>query len=647
MPGAPSGCHARTTLSFVHHANQFLLTEGYQSREGLSQTVQGYAGILQMHEQSGIPCGLHLSGTLIEAIAWGCPWFFSLVRRLRDQGLVELIGGTYSENIIPLSSDEINGRQISEFLQIFELHFGNSEKLGWFWVPERVWDTSKISAVIQNRQLANGGYRGVFLDSRLLFPIESEPPALSRQQVDRLGPWTNRQQMLSERFAQLSQFQQESWLNRLGAQSLAGLQIAPISESLRYWIPFKEGDRERFLDLVQIARGRKLLFADDFERTAGVAGWDSTAFRRYGDFLSWAKNCGTFDFELPEIASKLNSAVAEITSIEPGSFYEFEAELGGERNGSGFTRSPEAREAQGYLQRTQLELSSMPFEAESRISELAWKHLLASHYETLWHDGGARGPTLAPWAKALASHSRHSLVMSKAAIWFGNADASSQIEFVDLDQDGEEEIVLKNNALFAVFSPRNGMRLVALFYRTDHGGALMIGNPSDDWNFQCELNQFMRIPANHPGAFCDEVGENDRYEISSTSAVDGPLLEITMINVEPQSPWFGTRKSISFSNAPSTLCMSYKLPQERQALMCKEISFSVSPDYLSLLRNGIATAKVESENHRFSVTQGKFKIELRKNGHAPLRPAGLIGHGWRVATDATDDFALEVTCSTP
>jgi len=81
-------------LTLIHHANQYLLTEGYLNRDGFSQIVQGYAGVLAAHEHHKIPCGLHLSGTLIESIAWHCPWFFPLVKLLQENGWVDFIGGT-------------------------------------------------------------------------------------------------------------------------------------------------------------------------------------------------------------------------------------------------------------------------------------------------------------------------------------------------------------------------------------------------------------------------------------------------------------------------------------------------------------------------------------------------------------------------
>ena len=70
-------------LALVHHANQYLITDGYDNREGITEIVEGYAAALRLHGKYGIPASLHLSGTLIETLAWHYPWFLELVRDLR------------------------------------------------------------------------------------------------------------------------------------------------------------------------------------------------------------------------------------------------------------------------------------------------------------------------------------------------------------------------------------------------------------------------------------------------------------------------------------------------------------------------------------------------------------------------------------
>ena len=64
-------------VALVHHANQYVITDGYADREGLGSLVTGYSALLRLHEKYRIPVNLHLSGTLVEAAAWHHPAFLA------------------------------------------------------------------------------------------------------------------------------------------------------------------------------------------------------------------------------------------------------------------------------------------------------------------------------------------------------------------------------------------------------------------------------------------------------------------------------------------------------------------------------------------------------------------------------------------
>ena len=177
-------------LSLVHHANQYLITDGYDNREGITEIVEGYAAALRLHGKYGIPASLHLSGTLIETLAWHYPWFLELVRDLREKGLISLIGGTYSENVMPLFEPSFNSRQLDEFLWLYRRHLGRPpEEVEVCWVPERVWDTEKLASTLTSSELANGGYRYVLLDDRLLYPTNGSYAGSPRARFDSIGPF--------------------------------------------------------------------------------------------------------------------------------------------------------------------------------------------------------------------------------------------------------------------------------------------------------------------------------------------------------------------------------------------------------------------------------------------------------------------------
>ncbi|MEA3005575.1 MAG: starch synthase, partial [Acidobacteriaceae bacterium] len=152
----------------------------------------------------------------------------------------------------------------------------------------------------------------------------------------------------------------------------------------------------------------------------------------------------------------------------------------------------------------------------------------------------------------------------------------------DVDDDGEQELVLKNDKLMAVLSPRWGGRLVALFSVHGNHGSMVIGNPSDDWNWCEELNRYMEVPANHPGALTDVGFEHDAYEAQVLIA-QGPKVLALLHNRQSHSRACDLRKELCLVNGENALLVEYTLPPSLPSLM---VEFGLSPDYLNLLRHG-------------------------------------------------------------
>ena len=175
---------------------------------------------------------------------------------------------------------------------------------------------------------------------------------------------------------------------------------------------------------------------------------------------------------------------------------------------------------------------------------------MASCWETAWHTPscGVHGdPTNhgepSPWSKAVASHVRHALVIAEAAHWMTHRDGAAHACLSDVDHDGEDELIVKNDKFFAVFTVRWGARLVYLFNVEGTNGKMVIGNPCDDWNWQEELNKFMHIPANHPGALTDLRFEDDRYEVNLHSTY-GDAVEVQFVNSERRSAAHSRRRNL-------------------------------------------------------------------------------------------------------
>lgn len=630
-------------IALVHHANQYLITDGYEDRQGISQVLDGYAEVLSLHEKHNLPASFHLSGTLIEAAAWQRPQFLEYVRGLLTSGLLSPIGGTYAENVMTLFSAEFNRRQLQELFWLYERHLGvRPSSLATCWVPERVWDTDLLSPVLTDPGLANGGYRYVFLDDRLAYPVGERYEGSERARFDSAGPYPAH---AGEGRSREASSNTASRPYRI--EGGRGLTMLPISSNLRYWIPPSSADDWRRLEeaaSAAIEPGAIMIYSDDLEKTAGVGGWGGAApLKRYEEFLRWLES--RQDIDVVRLEEWLGaSPEPETRRIERGCFFELAQGWDAGEDYSGWWDDPAWAVSGSYLERCLDAVRKAEGETDGdALTELAWKHLLASSYETAWHDD--EGGAVAGWARALASQARASLTIAAAARHFAQDGLEPIAKLLDMNEDGAPEVILSNDHLLAVINPGGGARVVHLYVRTKEGGALVVGNPSDDWNLLDAPDRYMDRPANHPGALADARFEHDRYEVSSLGVEGGrPYAELT--NVQEGSPLAGARKTMTLLPKASALLACYRLPERRPAL---DVGVCFSPDYYRLLREGRASLRpFEGEGWR-GYQNGDVAVWLALADDEPsawVEPrAPEAGHGLNLSARArSSHFHLLIGC---
>jgi hypothetical protein len=574
-------------FAFVHHANQYLITEGYDNRHGLRAAVgsieskSGFSWILELHRRFNIPLNLHLSGTLIEAIAWHQPEFLVLVRELLDIGLIELVGSCYAQNIMRFFSYEHNFKQLNEELLLYKIHLGvDPVSVKVFWPPERVWDTPRMAPVLRDCRLLNHGYQYVLLDDRLLLP--GGGVSSPRKIYDR-NPRSD---------AELFQ--------ACTIQDGQGLVALPIATRLRLNIP--PGSQRQFDELREhcrwltalddnssLFRSPIAIYGDDMEKAAGLGAWSTEGPEQFESVLRWIG-------EMPSIKPvRISDCTvvgkpAEPRQIDVGTFLELANHFAA---GEGYEKwyfDPQWDRYREYFSWAEKRVEQFSLSgAEPALVDLAEKHLIASSWESAWHtppEGPFGNPDCygqpSPWIQALGSHCRHAAVIGEAAYWATHHDGQAHATLRDIDADGEEELVLKNDKLFAVISPRWGGRLVALFDLAGTPATMVVGNPSDDWNWMEELNRFMELPPNHPGALADFGFEHDAYR-SRIHRASGADVDVEMENIEGASAARGLTKHIRLYRGESRLEVRYALPESITAI---SVDFAFSPDYLNLLRYG-------------------------------------------------------------
>jgi hypothetical protein len=634
------------SFALVHHANQFLITNGYETREGISDIVgsqtlgTGMLGLIALHRKAGVPLNFHVSGTLLEAISWHCPFAITVLRDAIKEGCIEVIGSCYGQNIMRFFSADYNLQQLNEELRLFESVLGvEPAKVKVFWPPERVWETKSMAAVLRDAKLLNDGYRYVVLDDRTL--LSPRDPNMPRATYDEACPWTPELYQTHE------------------IEDGFGLVALPIGIRLRHSIPpKKDQDWQCVQDELEAllvhtantgAQNFLALYADDMEKVSGV--WNDDGPSHYSEFIRWlSKNEWVRPVKLSDWTEA--NPPASRRRIEVGTFSELAREFDAGEGYEKWFHSDDWKPYRQYFDSTEQRVKEAKRRgADAALIELAEKQLLVSNWETAWHTPatGAHGDSKSsgkpsPWARALTSHCRHALVTAEAARWLVDRDGRAHANVRDADLDGEPDLVLKNDSFFALVSQRWGGRVVSLFYFSDARGTMVVGNPCDDWNFLEDLNKFMQKPRNHPGAFADVGFENDQYLCDILE--EGERVAVRLINIEKNSRAFGLQKTFLFDARRPTLTVRYLLPASLKNI---SIECALSPDYLALLRHGSKIMKpIETLNERGFVA-GDIGIRMEPSPGVVWQGAlhQWIGHGRTLRLRATQqEFEINLRLAT-
>lgn len=181
-----------------------------------------------MLDYPAVRLGLHTSGCLLEWLEQNRGEYFELVRELLSRGQLELLGGGMYEPILPVIPLQDAYMQLAWLQQYLQEHFGVLPS--GMWTPERVWEP-------QMAQIAGMYYRYTLLDD---FHFEGNVlPA----------------QLGTEYFETEHEGQ--------------GLKLLPISQKLRYTMPFREV-HESFDFLRETMSGAEssplVVFGDDGEK---------------------------------------------------------------------------------------------------------------------------------------------------------------------------------------------------------------------------------------------------------------------------------------------------------------------------------------------------------------------------------------------
>lgn len=203
---------------------------------------------------------LHNSGSLLEWLVAHKPEYLDQVRSLIERGQIEIIGGPFYEPILASIPRRDRIGQIQQYSKYLEQHFGQTVR--GMWVPERVWEQSFASDIV------DAGIEYTVLDDSHFRSAGHAPEELTSY-------------FLTEDEGRV-------------------LKIFPVSEPLRYAIPFQDVHRsiEILRGLYEANPNSVAVFGDDGEKfgtwpetykTCYEEGWLRRFFELLQENAEWLK----------------------------------------------------------------------------------------------------------------------------------------------------------------------------------------------------------------------------------------------------------------------------------------------------------------------------------------------------------------------
>ena len=146
-------------LVLLTHANLPLLT-GWETQQKIdSGHGTGWHRSLDAHEAFGLPMTLHITPTLASAVEWaradpaaGKPWldgpsFNRRIAAMAQTGGVELLGTTFADHMLPYFSSQFTQDNVLLAGQTLERIYATPPSNRTFWIPERVVDADVLAKV--------------------------------------------------------------------------------------------------------------------------------------------------------------------------------------------------------------------------------------------------------------------------------------------------------------------------------------------------------------------------------------------------------------------------------------------------------------------------------------------------------------------
>lgn len=365
----------------------------------------------------------HYSGILLNWLQNCQPRFMDRLRALVANRQVEMMGGAFYEPILVMIPDEDKIGQIQKQSRFIRENFQVETEGAW--LAERIWEPHLA------RPLAKAGIRYTVLDDAHFHNVGfSEQDTLHYYVTEEEG----------ER-----------------------LFLFPISEKLRYLIPFAEPEETiSYLKSVATPEGdRVVVLADDGEK---FGSWPKTAKHVYGD--GWLRRFFTLLREnshwltVTTFSDYLRAYPPAGRVYLPAGSYREMMEWSGGFWRNFFVRYPESNQIHKKMLHVRDKLKQLPEGAQKReAQEYLWAGQCNCAY---WHGvfGGLYLNFLrsALYSRLIAAEELTDRALQESSHWVS-------LERKDFDLDGAEELLINGPELGFVLAPRSGGALLELDYK--------------------------------------------------------------------------------------------------------------------------------------------------------------------------------------
>ncbi|NLC11000.1 MAG: DUF1926 domain-containing protein [Firmicutes bacterium] len=373
----------------------------------------------------GVKVSLHYSGVLLQWMERNKPEIFTLLQELIKRGQVEMMGGGFFEPILPIIPQEDQQGQITALSRYLEDKLGARAR--GLWLTERIWEPHLAASI------AKAGLEYVVVD-------DAHFKELGYNDSDLTGYYKTEEEGYP-------------------------LHIFPISEELRYLIPFEPPERTLDFFRSRLCSWDKkiIVLADDGEKF-GVwpgtwqhvysDGWLERFFTMLQENSSWLKTI-TFSEVLNKFAPK------GLVYLPTAAYREMKEWSGGFWRNF-LIRYPESNRMHKKMLAVRSIIQQMP-EGKNK-DDAMWELWQGQCNCAYWH-GVFGGLYLNFLRSAVYSHL---LKAEQIALEAQFKKSWVQVEEKDYDYDGFPEIVCRTKDLTLLLSPHKGASLWELSFRPKH-----------------------------------------------------------------------------------------------------------------------------------------------------------------------------------